>query len=332
MKKILFAALAALAITSCSQNEEIEAPSQKTKIDFTTAVGKSPRAADVDNTNFKAFTVNSYITDAAYAGGPLGTAYMDKVGYKGNQGSWTAVDATKEYYWPSDKTVQFFAYPTPVNNNITYAAGNAWPTLDFKVKEAASDQEDLVVACAINETKPASGGEVTLTFKHILARINFSAEIDNNYNYAINTITIKEAKGTSGTYTFAADPTNGTWSNLGAAPTGGYSYPINANPTVTDNVMDLSNNSSLMLLPQTLNGVIIEVNYTTTKDGNEFFSGTKTVTLTSDDKWEVGKNIRYKLKLPVGAEKMSIATDVSGWVDTTPTDTPKDTDSNTQAQ
>lgn len=34
MKKILFAALAALAITSCSQNEEIEAPTQKTEIKF----------------------------------------------------------------------------------------------------------------------------------------------------------------------------------------------------------------------------------------------------------------------------------------------------------
>lgn len=32
MKKILFAALAALAITSCSQNEEIEAPTQKRKL------------------------------------------------------------------------------------------------------------------------------------------------------------------------------------------------------------------------------------------------------------------------------------------------------------
>ena len=30
MKKILFAAVAALAITSCSQNEEIDAPAQKT--------------------------------------------------------------------------------------------------------------------------------------------------------------------------------------------------------------------------------------------------------------------------------------------------------------
>ncbi len=34
MKKILFAALAALAITSCSQNEEIEAPTQNGKINF----------------------------------------------------------------------------------------------------------------------------------------------------------------------------------------------------------------------------------------------------------------------------------------------------------
>ena len=34
MKKILFAAVAALAITSCSQNEEIDAPAQKTPVSF----------------------------------------------------------------------------------------------------------------------------------------------------------------------------------------------------------------------------------------------------------------------------------------------------------
>ena len=44
MKKILFAALAVLAITSCSQNEEIEAPTQKTEINFRSVVGKSSRA------------------------------------------------------------------------------------------------------------------------------------------------------------------------------------------------------------------------------------------------------------------------------------------------
>lgn len=40
MKKILFAAVAALAITSCSQNEEIDAPAQKTPVSFKTIVNK----------------------------------------------------------------------------------------------------------------------------------------------------------------------------------------------------------------------------------------------------------------------------------------------------
>ena len=57
MKKILFAALAALAITSCSQNEEIEAPTQKTEINFRSVVGKSSRAAEATR-HYKIFCVN----------------------------------------------------------------------------------------------------------------------------------------------------------------------------------------------------------------------------------------------------------------------------------
>ena len=53
MKKILFAALAALAITSCSQNEEIEAPTQKTEINFRSVVGKSSRAAEATTENLE---------------------------------------------------------------------------------------------------------------------------------------------------------------------------------------------------------------------------------------------------------------------------------------
>ena len=41
MKKILLAVTAALAITSCSQNEEFEAPSQKAEINFNTAVTRA---------------------------------------------------------------------------------------------------------------------------------------------------------------------------------------------------------------------------------------------------------------------------------------------------
>lgn len=64
MKKILFAALAALAITSCSQNEEIEAPTQKTEINFRSVVGKSSRAAEATTENLESqgFILYAYNT------------------------------------------------------------------------------------------------------------------------------------------------------------------------------------------------------------------------------------------------------------------------------
>ena len=72
MKKILFAALAALAITSCSQNEEIEAPTQKTEINFRSVVGKSSRAAEATTENLESqgFILYAYNTK---------TITMDKV-------------------------------------------------------------------------------------------------------------------------------------------------------------------------------------------------------------------------------------------------------------
>lgn len=98
MKKILLAAVAALAIVGCSQNEEIEKAGEKAEINFGTVVSKTTRAAVIDNTNFKAFKVNAYIVDVAniQAAG-LGSAYMDGVEYTGEKGKWAT---EKAYYWP----------------------------------------------------------------------------------------------------------------------------------------------------------------------------------------------------------------------------------------
>ena len=64
MKKILFAAVAALAITSCSQNEAIDAPAQKTPVSFKTIVNKSARATAMLEADFSEFKVYAYNTKA----------------------------------------------------------------------------------------------------------------------------------------------------------------------------------------------------------------------------------------------------------------------------
>lgn len=90
MKKILFAALAALAITSCSQNEidgiDNGTPKSKNEIGVNTIVKKSSRAAVTSNSSFTSFKLHAYIVksnDIATSG--WGNAYMDGIEYKGSQ-------------------------------------------------------------------------------------------------------------------------------------------------------------------------------------------------------------------------------------------------------
>lgn len=316
MKKILFAAMAALAITSCSQNEEIEAPSQKAEIGFKTAVSKAQRAVDVTNSNFNAFTINSYITDAAYDGTTeLPDPYMNEALCTNNAGNWS-IDGT--YYWPASKVVNFFAYSTLGGDTLSYTKGSAWPTLKFKMAGTTDNLRDVVAACAtgidLKNSSVSSDGKLTLTFNHILTRINFSViYADDTYTYTINNIKIKGVKP-EGTYTYKGDATTGAWVVSGAATD--YTYPIN--PTLpsadADKKIKLdATNGSIIAIPQELTGVTIEVNYKTEKDGTEFFNDTKVVTFTAADTWEINKNIRYILTLPVGATEMGVATNVTPW-------------------
>lgn len=322
MKKILLAVTAALAITSCSQNEEFEAPNQQTKIDFTSVVRKATRAADTTSDNFLAFTVSSYVTDAAYDGSAaLGSAYMDGISFtKDNAAAnWTITDGGT-YYWPSKesgKKVQFFAYPTTEPTSYSLPA-TGYPSISFTVDGTPASQKDLVVAHAANVTAESEGvtnGTLTLDFKHVLTRINFAyIPGDEKLTYEVTGISIADIKGGKGTYKFNAD--NGEW-NLDAATTNvSYSYDVKQSTTkVTDkNYYSLAAaDASWMLLPQEVGGKVISIAYSTKQGEMEVFKGTKTVTIPAEAKWEVGQNILYILTLPAGATAAHLDTKVSAW-------------------
>ena len=114
MKKILFAALAALAITSCSQNEEIEAPTQKTEINFRSVVGKSSRAAEATTENLESqgFILYAYntktITMDKVTAGSLTTTFINGKKATCTNSNWSVADGP--YYWPIAENLQFFAY------------------------------------------------------------------------------------------------------------------------------------------------------------------------------------------------------------------------------
>lgn len=113
MKKILLAAVAALAIVGCSQNEEIENIGQKAKVNFGTIVSKTTRAVITDNAALQGtgFTVYAYNTGTETVGeqgstGVLSSVFMPGVDVKYSSDVWGVTGGT-DYYWPLDDNIQF---------------------------------------------------------------------------------------------------------------------------------------------------------------------------------------------------------------------------------
>ena len=322
MKKILLAVTTALAITGCSQNEEFDAPNQQTKIDFTSVVKKATRAADTTGDNFLGFTVNSYVTAAAYDGLAAlgGDVYMDGISYTRDNAAapWTTTDKGI-YYWPSissGKKVQFFAYPTTDPTSYSLPS-TGYPTISFAVDDTPAAQKDLVVAHATDvtsETQGVTDGRLTLDFKHVLTRINFAfIPGDPNLSYKVTGISVANVKGGTGIYSF--NNADGEW-NLTNASDASYIYNVKQSSTKVENKEYYSlagANASWMLFPQEVGGKIISITYSTEQGSMEVFKGTKTVTLPDNAKWTLGQNVLYVLTLPAGASNVGIDTNVSNW-------------------
>ena len=323
MKKILFAAVAALAITGCSQNEEIEKAAKTAEIGFNAIVKNTTRAAVTNIKNLGNFKVHSYITGTTFGGSTeLGTAYMNGVLFETEDNTtWTTSD-TKTYYWPSEttKSVQFFAYPSTLISDFSIPdTGTAgYPSFNYTVDNEADEQGDLVVAYESNKTATSEGvnaGKLTLNFKHILSRINFAYIPGNtNLTYTVTAVKIADIKGGTDKYTFSAS--NGAW-DVTSGTSKEYTYTVTQSSNVVENksyYMLGGEDASLMLFPQDVAKKVITVTYTSKDDdGVQVFSGDKTVTLPDNSKWEVGKNILYILTLPAGGTEMTVTPKISEW-------------------
>lgn len=310
MKKILLAAVAALAIVGCTQNEEIENVGNKAEINFKTVVSKTTRVTPMVTDNFATFKVNAYNTEATEMGTEvsLTTSFMDETVEK-KSGTW-GVKSNNEYYWPMTGNIQFFAY-SPATNVTSYTAVKGYPTFSYTVQPVAT-QEDLLVAKAENTTKAKNGTNgVSLAFAHILTQINFSAKLEADATYTVTKIEISGANET-GTFTYGAAALTGVWTATSGVAS--YVYSGKYDAVAAENVVSFSTGANaLMLLPQTLSAdAKISITYSVVKGGTTTFSGIKEVSL-SGQKWEIGKNLRYTLELSSDATAVTFKPTVNEW-------------------
>lgn len=207
MKKVLFLALAAAAVMSCSESEEIENAGQKAEIKLGTVVGNTTRATVTDLPELQkvGFTVYAYNTGAT-AMASVATfdamkEFMTDVKVTYSAPNWSLTGGT--YYWPMTDNLQFFAYGNPGTGALTYnqpAAGAIYPSITYTVADVAA-QTDLVAAKVTDATKASNASGVSLKFGHILTQINFTVKAADALTYKLKTLTISGVHN-KGTYGF----------------------------------------------------------------------------------------------------------------------------------
>lgn len=328
MKKILFAAVAALAIVGCTQNEEFDNLGSKAEINFKSVVGKNTRAVEMDLPGLKnaGFNVYAYNTGTAL----IGAGVLDNPIMKNSKITWAtnAWTGDKTYYWPSTDYVQFFAYASSTVTSLTASDTDKYPTIvDYTVPTAAASQEDLLVAKATDLTK-VKGTTVNFTFSHALTQVNFSIKpkVADDFKYVVTGISLEKI-GSVATYSYDSG-----WT----APTTPISYACALSATEDDNSVISGNTTALgeeplMLLPQTLGDdaqIVIKYKVVDSK-GKEYYATAdagKAISI-KGEVWTANKKMRYTLALTNDATPISWdVTSVDGWTSDSNTESNTDKD------
>lgn len=253
MKKSFFiAAVAALALASCSNDEVVQSAqtSPDNEISFRPLVNNVTRAAEI--TSASDFQTNGFWVTAKYTTG--GAAY-----FTDQQFSWDNTNYSRpvgsKYYWPQE-ALDFFAFSPAATGQIS--AHSAYNSFTVTPDADAANQIDLVIANTNNKTKAGiyntdktyGVNGIPLNFRHAESRIiinlkNTSRDLD----YLIDNSTFKVKMGylqPTGTYVYTGS-TNGTSGTLGDEN--------NPNNTDTQNDFYLIPNDWTLATPASYSGL-----------------------------------------------------------------------------
>ncbi len=275
----------------------------------TTTVSKEEKAGTrgvpVNTQNFKNVCKDFGVTAYTQTGHKL---YManEKVSTE-NGGAWSPDGGVR--YWPEDDAkLDFYAhapYEFSGSDNISIS-GN---TMSFSYVVPTNNGEDAVAqpdimlayaACSRSTTN--QNGNVPLEFAHALAGVKFVAS--DIAGCTINSITLKGLYGKGNcTFTPASEEGAGeenpsgtfAWSNLRDKKDFTQAFGVELNDQQSgEQQITKKPETTFMMLPQELNDATIEVNLTTTKDGQQHTLAGKLASnnLTA---WEAGKIYTYKI-------------------------------------
>ena len=225
-KQLLFVAMAAIAMASCSK-DETSGVNQGGAMNFRASLGKTlSRATETTLDNLKGFNVTA-IGD--------GKAYFTDLAVTNAGGTWTPAQT---HYWPKYE-LQFFAY-APQDNKGVSIMPDAQKITDYTPAAAAVDQQDLVISYNKGTKELNEKTGVEMNFKHALSQIKIKAMNSNAKTMKVEIVGVKVANvSMKGTFTFPTTPTAAdyvlanNWVAAAHANNGADKYEIKATGSVT---------------------------------------------------------------------------------------------------
>ena len=263
MKKNLFIlAVAAFALASCSNDDTVAENvsfNESNAISFRTSVNGVTRAADQSASTLQ--TNGFYVTARQNPTSGEASTYFDNVWFKYTSGTY---NSETKYYWPSDGTLDFFAYAPATDaqlNRTNYTTFTVTPAT------TAATQVDFLYANTDGKTKAGpyktetyGSLGVPLNFRHAESKIIIKLKNTNaNLTFTVGDVAIGNVKG-SGVFTYA-DASNTDAHNDGNLTTAEWNVASASNATYTQTVTSGSAYSTsseaqagvdLILIPQAL--------------------------------------------------------------------------------
>ena len=334
MKKMLFfAAMSAMALTSCVNEGNLENTPQAQAMRFEAPVMKQTRAnvkGEINGVHYdkrEDFQIFCKIYKGTFTGWATSTDIKDYFSAGGdvavNEGGGSQYWSTATtYYWPdAEYNLAFAAYSPAVlttpPTNIEFKA-NGLQIEGFQTEADANEQYDLMYSDRVIDRNKKDNGSsaVPLVFRHALTSIIFSSEKeDENVDYVIKSATL------SGNFVQKADfnqnidesvnLTTGTpkWENPATATAANYEPSFTEFHVTTTPTQFTQGESALLLIPQAVPAdAAVTIEYVKTSSG---VNTDNTITIKLADfrqeggteitTWEMGK--RYVYRIAFGQNK-----------------------------
>lgn len=249
-KSIIFLALGALALSSCTQDDQPRVTTGASEgITFRARIPVASRGEDITTANLENFTVYAYDTE--------GTAYFEDVMFNKDDES-GFFNSNDPYFWPTDNSYLSFIAFSPDKrkyNSVPQVTAAGFHVENFTYMEPEYDEatSTVIYGCNIDDTYDfviarGTGNKlenetngVNLTFEHAVSKVSIAATTsDKNYTYKVAGVKLASLPNIF-IYDYKAD-NEGNWTHsweffaLETSPTsyGNYLWNYDAPITLTE--------------------------------------------------------------------------------------------------